>query len=165
MTDLPRSQQPGEAAWRAIDPYRERVDIFFEPDELLSDFKAVPAAVGHLLAVWWCNSEVCNGGFHQFFSNSAGILAPEALAGYRSIGSVHCSELVESAIRMFGSDFPRDRDSRFARLSELEGPGDRREDWDPFYLLDDKYYAAKRMENLFAMMDQYALETAGLTNG
>lgn len=160
MTDLSSTKQPGEEAWRAIEPYWERVDIYGDPDGFLSGFKVVPAAVGHLLAVWWCNSEVCNGGFHQFFSNSTGILAPEALAGYRSIGLLRCSELVETAIRMFDSDFPRDRNSRCSRLSELEGTGDSRKEWDPFYPLDDKYYAAKRMENLFAMMDRYAIETA-----
>ncbi|WP_369973953.1 DUF4375 domain-containing protein [Polaromonas sp. SP1] len=31
----------------------------------------------HLFAVHWCQSEICNGGFMQFFANSTGVLAPE----------------------------------------------------------------------------------------
>ncbi|WP_075091299.1 DUF4375 domain-containing protein [Planctomyces sp. SH-PL14] len=32
----------------------------------------------HLALVSWCDTEVCNGGFHQFFLNSTGMVAPEA---------------------------------------------------------------------------------------
>ena len=160
MTDEASSNTAGEETWRAIEPYWESVDIYGTPEVFQSGFKRVPEQIGHLLAVWWCNSEVCNGGFHQFFSNPTGILAPEALLGYQAIGLMRCTELVDTAIRMFGKRFPRDRETRLTRLSELKGTGISRKEWDPFYSLDDKYYAAKRQENLFAMTDRYAIDSA-----
>lgn len=149
----------GEAAWRVIEPYGDLVDIYGDPEEFLTGFGLVPPPAGHLLTVWWCHSEVCNGGFHQFFGNSTGVLVPEALVGYRSIGLVRCAEIVDTAIRMFGESYPRDRKSRLTRLSDLKGKGDTRKEWDPFYELDDRYYASAEEEKLFEAADRYAIET------
>ncbi|WP_164468170.1 DMP19 family protein [Caulobacter vibrioides] len=54
----------------------------------LAGFSAVPTPSKHLLATHWLQSEVHNGGFSQFFSNSTGVLAPEAVAG--SSGPSEC---------------------------------------------------------------------------
>lgn len=58
------------------------------PEEFVRQFRRVRPEVGHLYAAHWCQSEVRNGGFHQFFSNTTGLLAPEALEGFRAIGAV-----------------------------------------------------------------------------
>jgi hypothetical protein len=113
-----------------------------------------------LFAVLWCDPEVCNGGFHQFFSNPTGILAPEAAAGFRAVGLHECAELLDLAIRQFGEPYPRDQSARDNRLQALERPGEERRDWDPFYELDDLYYAAREQSRFSDRVDEFALRNA-----
>jgi Domain of unknown function (DUF4375) len=107
-------------------------------EEFVRQFQAVPREVGHLYAGHWCQSEVCNGGFHQFFINTTGLLAPEALAGYRAIGLAEWAEVLATAMKFFGSQYPRERTER----DELLPPRQRgrRESWDPFSQLDERFY-------------------------
>lgn len=108
------------------------------PEKFVRRFRSVRGEVGHLYAAHWCQSEVCNGGFHQFFSNTTGLLAPEALDGYRAIGAVKWAEILAEAMKHFGTPYPRDRDDREAFLPMRQrGP---REEWDLFYQLDERFY-------------------------
>ena len=75
-----------------------------------------------MFAAHFCQSEVCNGGFDQFFWNSTGVLAPEAVEGFRQIGQSQVAALVESAMELLGSPYPRDRDERQERLSHVPKP-------------------------------------------
>jgi hypothetical protein len=72
-----------------------------------------------LFAAHFCQSEICNGGFHQFFWNSTGILAPEAVEGFREIEQSQIASLVESAMTLIGTPYPRTRDERQGRLSHI----------------------------------------------
>jgi hypothetical protein len=94
--------------------------------------------VGHLYAACWCQAEVCNGGFHQFFSNTTGLLAPEALEGFRAIGLTEWADLLAEGMKFFGSSYPRDRDERHDLLPSRRGSP--RDAWDPFYHLDERFY-------------------------
>jgi hypothetical protein len=152
--------RPGAAAWRVIEPYWETVSIYNGPIAFLEGFERLPEPARHLFAVWWCDAEVCNGGFHQFFSNSTGVLAPEALEGFQAIGLRKCAELVALAIGKFYELYPRDREARQAALQVMELPGEQRRDWDPFYALDDRYYAAREDENFEQRLDDYARRRA-----
>ena len=136
------------------------MSIYDGPIIFLNGFEKLPEPARHLFAVWWCDSEVCNGGFHQFFSNSTGVLAPEAAEGFRAIALNECAELVEAAIKMFDEPYPRDQEARLAVLERLKRPGDKRKEWDPFYELDDRYYAAKKQSKLFERLDDYARKNA-----
>jgi Domain of unknown function (DUF4375) len=107
-------------------------------EEFLRQFRAIRPEVGHLYAGHWCRSEVCNGGLHQFFSNSTGLLAPEALEGFRAIGLTELAEVLATAMKIFGSPYPRDRADRHEVLASRQGG--RREEWDPFYQLDERFY-------------------------
>jgi hypothetical protein len=82
-------------------------------------------------------TEVCNGGFHQFFSNSTGVLAPEAVEAYRAIGIPEWAEIVAEAMQFFGEPYPRER---FDRELPERTYGEDREEWDPFYALDERFY-------------------------
>ena len=79
-------EQPGEIYWRAVDPIWHSISIYDGPRVFLRQFGKVPVHLGLLLAAHWCRSEVFNGGFHQFFSNPTGVLAPEAVSGFKAIG-------------------------------------------------------------------------------
>jgi hypothetical protein len=98
--------------------------------------------VGAVFAANFCQSEVCNGGLHQFFSNPTGVLAPEAVAAFRAMGLPEVAQVVEDAMSYFGSPYPRDAEERQARLAAV--PGKSRAEWDPFYNLDTRFYAALR---------------------
>jgi len=125
-----------ESAWRSI-------SIYDGPEIFLRQFRAFRPEIGHLLAAQWCQSEVCNGGFHQFFTNSTGVLAPEALDGFRALGLNEWAGLLEEAMRFFGESYPRDREERQAKLSGVRG--EKREEWDPFDDLDHRFYQCLRV--------------------
>jgi hypothetical protein len=107
-------------------------------EEFLRVFQAIRPEVRDLYAAHWCQSEVCNGGFHQFFSNTTGLLAPEALEGFRAIGLKEWAEILAEAIKFFGSPYPREQADRQDLLAR--GPGRRRDEWDPFCELDKQFY-------------------------
>ena len=72
-------------------------------------------------AVWGLEAEVNNGGFNQYFSNSAGDHCREAVTALQAIGAHHTSKLVEEAIAVFGSSGPsRDWETRQEQVDELD---------------------------------------------
>ena len=129
--------------WEVVEPFWEAVDIYGSPDRFIGTFSKVPRKVGHLFAAHWCQAEVCNGGFHQFFCNSTGVLAPEALEGFRAIGMLEWAALLGKAMSTFGRSYPRDREARRSLLPQA-ATGQRREQWDPFCGLDSKFYLDQR---------------------
>ena len=155
-----KSYQPGDAAWRFIEPFRDAVSIYGGPEVFLLGFGQLPQPIGHLFAVLWCDAEVCNGGLYQFFSNPTGILAPEAADGFRAVGLHECAALLNLAIREFGESYPRDPAARDDRLHALERPGEERREWDPFYELDDRYYAAREQSGFYERVDEFAMPNA-----
>jgi hypothetical protein len=130
--------------WELLEAAFEAVDIYAEPQLFVEQFRRLSTKVGNLLAAHWCQSEVCNGGFLQFFRNSTGVLAPEAVAGFKAIGLAEWAALVEKAMSYFGSAYPRDREER-AKLLPRPAEGQRRDDWDPFHELDRKFYEPLRI--------------------
>ena len=160
-----RLPRPGEAYWQVVDPYWEHVDIYNGAVDFRRTFAQVPEAEGDLLALHWCQSEVCNGGFHQFFRNSTGVLAPEAAKGFRAIDMPVVAEIVERAMAMFGVPYPREWEERRQSLSKLAGKtGDEgdRDTWDPFKVLDDGFYDAIAEDVLCDAADAYAARTMPL---
>jgi hypothetical protein len=109
-----------------------------DPEKFVRKFRRARAEAGHLYAAHWCQYEVRNGGLHQFFSNTTGLLAPEALGGFRAIGVAEWAEILAEAVTHFGAQYPRDRDNREAFLPMLQRRP--REEWDPFYQLDERFY-------------------------
>jgi hypothetical protein len=131
-------QQPGDRYWSAVGPVWRSISMYGGPDLFLQQFGEVRREVGQLFAAHWCQSEVRNGGLHQFFSNSTGVLAPEALDGFRAIGLAEWTSILEEAMAFFGSPYPREQAARLELLAGRRGR--RREEWDPFYRLDGRFY-------------------------
>jgi hypothetical protein len=119
--------------WRAIELIWESVSIYVEPDAFLRSFRDAPERSRNLLAAHWCQSEVSNGGFLQFFYNPTGVLAPEAAEGVRSLGMLQIATVIERAIAWFGTAYPRKRDHRIAVLAPYHP---RKRGNDPFEQLD-----------------------------
>jgi Domain of unknown function (DUF4375) len=108
------------------------------PEEFLRLFRSIRLEIGHLYAAHWCQSEVINGGLLQFFSNTTGLLAPEAGDGFRAIGAEGWAEILAEAMKHFGTPYPRERDKRqqYLRIRQRRA----REEWDPFSQLDERFY-------------------------
>lgn len=126
--------------WTLVEPVWETLNRSWDggPEEFVRLFRSIRPEIGHLYAGHWCQSEVCNGGFHQFFSNTTGLLAPEALEAFQAIGAVDWVRIVAEAIQYFGAPYPRDRDDREKLLPLRQGRS--RDDWDPFARLDERFY-------------------------
>jgi len=72
------------------------------------------------LCVWNLEAEVNNGGFEQFFINSAGDNALETPGALREIGATRTAAMAEEANSVFGpSGPPADRDARQQALERL----------------------------------------------
>jgi len=111
-----------------------------DPDEFLNWFRSLTKTQQVLFPTHWLCAEVYNGGFHQYFHNSTGLHAPEAIRGFQELGLSDIAEIVKQAISVFGPDFPRERDKRVESLDSFEG--DDRTEWDPFSELDEVFYSA-----------------------
>jgi hypothetical protein len=110
----------GDKYWSVIEPIWEKVSIYDGEEIFLTQFSEIPEKIGHLLAAHWCQSEVRNGGFDQFFFNSTGVLAPEAVVGFHAIGMSQTATIVLQAIQRLGEKYSRRRDKRNVQLSLLE---------------------------------------------
>lgn len=64
--------------------------------------------------------EVNNGGFSQFFYNSAGNFSCELVSAFTAIGADTTADICRRAIEAFGCDIPADRNEREEMLDEME---------------------------------------------
>lgn len=97
--------------WRLVEPIWNKINID-GVEVFLETYARVPRQAALLYSAHFCQSEVCNGGFHQFFHNSTGVLAPEAVHGFRAIGQWKVAEVVQASMDLLGSPYPRDRRMR-----------------------------------------------------
>lgn len=142
-----------------------RVNFFDGPAIFLDTFAQLPERVRHLFAVYWCDSEIGNGGFNQFFFNSAGVLAPEALQGFRELGLERQARLLERAMGIMSTSYPRDRAIRCEALEALPGETRRFQNGELFYRrvtvfdeLDTLYHTHAR--EVTVRMEEYAVTIA-----
>ena len=54
--------------------------------------------------IWELESEVNNGGFHQYFWNSSGVLAPYVVDALKAIGAAAAAGIVQQALAVVGPD-------------------------------------------------------------
>ena len=96
------------------------------------------------VAVGSLRTEVNNGGFDQYFFNSAGDLAEEALAGARSENADELAALIARAMSLLGLPHIGNRDARQDRLDALDS--------DAFEEVDEAFYALESSADLDAVM-------------
>jgi hypothetical protein len=153
--------RPGDAYWAKVEPVWEAISIYDGGGTFLMQFKQADARVGALFAAHWCQSEVSNGGFHQFFTNPTGVLAPEAVEGFAAIGMPGCAAAVAEAMRFFGAPYPREQADRQNALAVV---GETRADRDPFTVLDVRFFELvdKEADGFAAAADRYSATIAVL---
>jgi hypothetical protein len=131
--------------WQLVEPVWDSLVQWDEIPAFLSAFASAQASARTLFAAHWLYSEVCNGGFHQFYWNTTGILAPEAADAYAAIGMPRTAEIVRRSIAWFPAPYPRDREIRIELLDRHADTHPRSKD--PFNSLDDEYYEAVESES------------------
>jgi hypothetical protein len=97
-----------------------------------------------LLALGGLRAEVNNGGFHQYFFNSAGDLVTDALDAAQVADADDLISLIRRALSILNVPDPSDRLARQDALSKL-GP-------EQFADIDDSYYAVEASADLDAVM-------------
>lgn len=113
-----------DAYMKLLEPYWDTVGGIEDPNEFLEQFAKLEPGIRDLYAIQMCEFEVCNGGFDQFFSNPTGILAPEAVLGFQRVGLIDCAKLLEEAMNVFGSPYPREQEVRSDKLDALNAEFD-----------------------------------------
>jgi len=146
-----------ESYWDLVEPVWEKVSIYDGPIVFLNQYAECPKPSRVLLAAHWLYSEVCNGGFTQFFDNGTGVLAPEAVQSYRELGMPKTAAVIEKAMAMLGTEYPRDREVRWEALENIGAtfsPDSAR----PFESLDSEFYQVVETESggFLEAADQYA---------
>jgi uncharacterized protein DUF4375 len=132
------NKDPNPTATRLIEGVWNRIETYESPEVFLSTFAAVPREHGLLYAVWRCDWEICNGGFRQFFDNSAGVLAPEAVEGFIAVGQPRLADLVTQAMAKLPVHYDRTSSARWAVLDLLPSGA--------FDDLDNAYYQLREID-------------------
>jgi len=150
MTSEEREFRPGQLYWSVVEPIWDEIEIYLGPEEFGRTFASVSRPAGLLFAAHFCQSEVCNGGFNQFFSNSTGVLAPEAIEGFKAIGQDFVAEVIQEACSLLGEPFPRERWLRQTKLGAVDS--------EVLDSLNQRFYGIIRSENggFDAAADNYA---------
>lgn len=108
--------------WLAIEPVWHFLYPDGDGDRTAARVKRVTAGQLAIFTTWWLDSEVCNGGFSQYYENGSGHYAAEALHGLELIGASEFSELHRQSMRIFpGSNPPKRRTERVAALYRAFG--------------------------------------------
>jgi len=137
-------------AWAVIEPLWNAID--FSGDWPVVSAILAQATVGQceLFALDWCQKEIRNGGLDQFFHNSTGMLAPEALAGFRRVGAHAYVEILAQALSLFqAADYPRATTQRRRFVAAIP---DRRR---LFGKLEEKFFLLLREDDLEAYRGAY----------
>jgi hypothetical protein len=102
-------------------------DAYLEMTKIATDYEINKgyeslSPIGKILYnVYWVEAEVNNGGFNQYFYNSSGDHAMDAVQSLDQIGASLTKELLQSAIHRFpNSSVPSDRDERIKILNSID---------------------------------------------
>lgn len=137
------------SAWDLIQPLWYTVSIYDGLDVYEQNLKPFTEAQRKILALFWYDSEVCNGGHDQFFFNSTGIVWKDALECMRMIGAGKYAQNFQKAVDLFGGRIPFDRSERIAALEKLR----EEEGFDDFEQIDSFYYDDG--EDIDQLMNEY----------
>lgn len=138
--------------------FRGWSDNGYDPSQSL-----FPRDVQLLAATDYGKSDIENGGFHQFFYNHTGTYAPEMFEWFTRAGFPEAASTVKDAMAVFGEQFPRSQSERQRFLSTFSE--DDRSDWDPFFLIDDRFYSALDDGAAYKeAADHWLRETCGISS-
>jgi hypothetical protein len=107
--------------WEAIEPLFNMIDTGNGYEAFAATTASTPRSSVLLFSAHMTLAEVYNGGFLQLFWNCAGVLVPEAIEGFATIGMPKTSAILQEAAHPLGDPYPRDRDERWDALLASSG--------------------------------------------
>jgi hypothetical protein len=110
----------GRRYWELIEPLFESVQLE-DSASFFRSIKDVNRPPLLMFAAHFCLSELHNGGLLQFFWNSTGIIAPEAVEGFEAMGMPQLASIVSKAASLLGTPYPREREDRWDALLAASG--------------------------------------------
>jgi len=133
-------------SWDIIAPLQQTVSIYDSVEKYESDLKKFTQEQRYVFAINWYAADVNNGGHHQFYLNSTGIVYSDALQGLKVIGALEFFKILEeSSIKMAGGLSPN-RNIRMDFLQE--------HDID-FEDIDNKFYKLDKTNPLEIFLHNY----------
>ena len=112
--------QATDDMWTINEPMYWNINIYGSYDDYLESANSFTVEQRYLNAISWYFAEVNNGGHHQFFYNSTGIVWEDALAGLRLFKMDTLADNLQSVIDYFGGSVPFDREERWAILKDWD---------------------------------------------
>ena len=106
--------------WTINEPMYWTINIYGSYDDYLESANSFTVEQRYLNAISWYFAEVNNGGHHQFFYNSTGIVWEDALTGLRLFKMDTLADNLQSVIDYFGGSVPFDREERWAILKDWD---------------------------------------------
>ena len=106
--------------WTINEPAYWTINIYGSYDDYIETSKEFTLEQRYLNAICWYFAEVNNGGHHQFFYNSTGIVWEDALVGLRLFKMDELADNLQSVINYFGGSIPFDRAERWTILQDWE---------------------------------------------
>lgn len=112
-----------------------------------------------LWVLGYTDADICNGGFHQYFSNPSGDLCALALEGFAQVGSPERAALLRRAMGKFpGGMAPLERQERLRLLA----PIDYQAVWRPWIEpIEDAYYRLEERAPLRPLLRAFARRNIG----
>ena len=126
--------EPLSTLWPVSDVASKLISIYEGPEVFLRDYSAATEVHQHIFAAYWFQAEFLNGGLTQFFGNSTGVLAPEAVEAYKAMNLPLLAAKLQESIDLFGYPYPRERELREAKLEAFAENND--PEIEPFDTLD-----------------------------
>ena len=106
--------------WTINEPAYWTINIYGSYDDYLESAKGFTLEQRYLNAISWYFAEVNNGGHHQFFYNSTGIVWEDALAGLQRFKMDELANNFQTVLDYFGGTVPFDREERWKLLQQSE---------------------------------------------
>jgi Domain of unknown function (DUF4375) len=128
-----------------IEPVFWAVNIYDGPDTYENDLARFSMEQRYVLGCHWYLSEVYNGGHHQFYYNSTGIVWNDAKIGFESIGTAEIAAIIDESARRLGgrpSLYTEERQHQLANGPSLDD-------------LDEKLFALENDLDLDVQIMEY----------
>lgn len=112
--------QATDDMWTINEPMYWTINIYGSHDDYIESSKGFTLEQRYLNAICWYFAEVNNGGHHQFFYNSTGIVWEDALAGLQRFKMDELANNFQTVLDFFGGTVPFDREERWKLLQQSE---------------------------------------------
>jgi len=127
--------------------------IFDEGDEDTIHLSRLSDEAKVVYFTWWCDAEIHNGGFDQFFFNFSGDHTKETMEALEVIGASVSLSLFNKALTWFPNSTPNpDREKRWKELEAYENSDQYEKAMDE---LDTKFYEYE--DNIVELVNSYVI--------